>query len=267
MFFGFVSLWGYISAENKKSENYEVILKSASATEDYYEAILTDPTRADAYSQLNKFLTDDFALSKEEGQQLLKLQIGLDNKKASGFSENINVLEQLKKEDPEGYQRVCYEIGQSFLFYYDVKVDRDRYSNASKWFEEAKGSYPIAEIYCDISNCLELINQYNGSKIKQTEKMYEEYGKLWNMISELKTKADEFDSVDSKLQVWNEIDGMINTNIAPFLEVTTQEAMKELLNKISSDAGKVNKSVLEEDIKALQTSITETIKKIDSAKA
>ena len=265
--FGFVSLWGYISAENKKSENYEVILKSASATEDYYEAILTDPTRADAYSQLNKFLTDDFALSKEEGQQLLKLQIGLDNKKASGFSENINVLEQLKKEDPEGYQRVCYEIGQSFLFYYDVKVDRDRYSNASKWFEEAKGSYPIAEIYCDISNCLELINQYNGSKIKQTEKMYEEYGKLWNMISELKTKADEFDSVDSKLQVWNEIDGMINTNIAPFLEVTTQEAMKELLNKISSDAGKVNKSVLEEDNKALQTSITETIKKIDSAKA
>ena len=265
--FGFVSLWGYISAENKKSENYEVILKSASATEDYYEAILTDPTRADAYSQLNKFLTDDFALSKEEGQQLLKLQIGLDNKKASGFSENINVLDQLKKEDPEGYQRVCYEIGQSFLFYYDVKVDRDRYSNASKWFEEAKGSYPIAEIYCDISNCLELINQYNGSKIKQTEKMYEEYGKLWNMISELKTKADEFDSVDSKLQVWNEIDGMINTNIAPFLEVTTQEAMKDLLNKISSDAGKVNKSVLEEDIKALQTSISETIKKIDSAKA
>lgn len=265
--FGFVSLWGYISAEHKKSENYEVILKSASATEDYYEAILTDPTRADAYSQLNKFLTDDFALSKEEGQQLLKLQIGLDNKKASGFSENINVLEQLKKEDPEGYQRVCYEIGQSFLFYYDVKVDRDRYSNASKWFEEAKGSYPIAEIYCDISNCLELINQYNGSKIKQTEKMYEEYSKLWNMISELRTKADEFDSVDSKLQVWNEIDGMINTNIAPFLEVTTQETMKELLNKISSDAGKVNKSVLEEDIKALQTSITETIKKIDSAKA
>ena len=265
--FALVSLWGYVSAENKKSENYEVILKSASATEDYYDAILTDPTRSQAYSQLNKFLTDDFALSKEEGQQLLKLQIGLDNKNASGFSESVNVLEQLKKEDTEGYQKVCYEIGQSFLFYYDVKVDRDRYSNASTWFEEAKDSYPIAEIYCDISNCLELINQYNGSKIKQTEKMYEEYGKLWNMISELKTKADEFDSVDSKLQVWNEIDGINNTNIAPFLEVTTQEAMKELLNQISSDAGKVNKSVLEEDINALQTSITETIKKIDSAKA
>ena len=265
LIFGGVSLWGYISAENKKSENYEVILKSAATTEDYYKAILTDPTRSEAYTQLNKFLTDDFALSKEEGQQLLKLQIGLDNKKASGFSESVNVLARLKEEDPKGYQNVCYEIGQSFLFYYDATVDRDRYSNASTWFEEAKASFPIAGIYCDISNCLELINQYNGSKIKQTEKMYEEYGKLWTMISELKTNADGFDSVDSKLQVWNEMDGMIKANISPFLEVTTQEDMKELLNEISSDADQVNKSVLAEDIQALQTSIAETIKKIDSA--
>ena len=184
----------------------------------------------------------------------------------SGFSENVEVLKQLRNEDPQGYQDVCYEIGQSFLFYYDVKVDRDRYSNASKWFANAKESYPIAGIYCDISDCLELINQYNGSKNKQTEKMYQEYTRLWEMIAGLKTKADEFDSVDSKLQVWNEIDGMINTNIAPFLEVTTQEAMIELLNQISSDAGEVNKSVLEEDIKALQSSISETIKKIQSAK-
>lgn len=264
--FGLVSVWGYFSAENKKSENYEVILKSAQSTADYYEAILTDPTRVDAYSQLNKFLTDDFALSKEEGQQLLKLQIGLDQKNMSGFSENVEVLKRLRNEDPQGYQDVCYEIGQSFLFYYDVKVDRDRYSNASKWFADAKDSYPIAGIYCDISDCLELINQYNGSKIKQTEKMYQEYARLWEMIADLKTKADEFDSVDSKLQVWNEIDGMINTNIAPFLEVTTQEAMIDLLNQISSDAGEVNKSVLEEDIKALQSSISETIKKIQSAK-
>ena len=264
--FGMTSVWGYVSAENKKSENYEVILKSASSTEEYYDAIITDPARVDAYTQLNKFLTDDFALSKEEGQQLLKLQIGLDSQKASGFSENINVLEELKNEDLNGYRKICYEIGQSFLFYYDAKLDRDRYANAAKWFEEAKENYPIAGIYCDILDCLELINQYNGSKIKQTEKMYEEYERLWNMITELKIKADEFDSVDSKLQVWNEIDGMINTNIAPFLEVTTQEEMKNLLENIYSDAGKVSKSVLKEDIEKLQKSITETIKKIDSAK-
>ncbi len=266
MVFGATSVWGYISAENKKSENYEVILKSAETTEDYYEAILVDSTKSDAYIQLNKFLASDFNLTKEEGKQLLKLQIGLDEENASGFSENREVLEELKATNANEYMDVCYEIGQSFLFYYDVNIDKDRYSNAAKWFEESKKKYPIAEIYCDISNCLELINQYNGSKIKQTEKMYEEYEKLWNMISDLKTRADEFDSVDSKLQVWNEIDGMINTNIAPFLEVTTQQSMIDLLNKINEDASNVKKSVLKEDIKALQVSINETVKKISSAK-
>ncbi len=265
--FAATSAWGYVSAEQTKSANYEVILKGADSTEAFYEAILTDPSRGDAYSQLNKFLINDFALSQEEGRQLLKLQIGLDQVNNSGFSENVDVLEQLRQTDPEAYRELCYEIGQSFLFYYEVKVDRDRYSNAAKWFAEAKEQYPIAGIYCDIADCLELINQYNGSKIKQTEKMYEQYEELWNMISQLKVKADEFDSVDSKLQVWNEMDGMINTNIAPFLEITTQQSMIDLLNAVYEDAGKVNKSVLEEDVKKLQSSITETIKKIESAQA
>jgi len=263
--FGATSAWGYVSAENKKSENYGEILKTASGTQDYYEAIITDIKRSDAYLQLNKYLTDDFALSKEEGQQLLKLQIGLDKKNAGGFSERVDALEELKNANPEGYKQVCYEIGQSFLFYYDVNVDRDRYSNAAKWFEEAKEQYPIAGIYCDISNCLELINQYNGSKIKQTEKMYEEYENLWKMIGELKSKADEFDSVDSKLQVWNEIDSMINANVAPFLEVTEKEPLITLLTEISNEAGEVKKSVIEEDINNLQNSIAETVKKINSA--
>lgn len=262
---GATSAWGYVSAENKKSENYGEILKTASETQDYYEAIITDTRRSEAYLQLNKYLTDDFALSKEEGQQLLKLQIGLDKKNAGGFSEKVDALEELKSSNPDGYKEVCYEIGQSFLFYYDVNVDRDRYSNAAKWFEEAKDEYQIAGIYCDISNCLELINQYNGSKIKQTEKMYEEYEKLWKMIGELKIKADEFDSVDSKLQVWNEIDSMINTNVAPFLEVAEKEALTTLLTEISNEAAQVKKSVIEEDINNLQNSIAETIKKIDSA--
>ncbi len=265
LLFTATSIWGYVSAENKKSENYGVILKTAESTDEYYEAILTDPSREEAYLQLNKFLIDDFALSKDEGQQLIKLQIGLDEKNTSGFSQSVDVLNILKNENSDGYMDVCYEIGQSFLFYYDATLDRDRYSNASIWFNEAKPKYEIAEIYCDISSCLELINQYNGSKIKQTEKMYDEYTKLWGMVSKLKAKADEFDEIDSKIQVWNEIDGMINSNINQFLEVTTPQDMVNLLKEIKEDAGKVNKSVLDEDIKALQSSLDKTIAKINSA--
>ncbi len=260
------SVWGYFSAEKKKSENYDVILKSASSAEDYYEAILTDPTRTDAYEQLNDFLIDDFSLTKAEGQQLLQLVAGLDQKNARGFSEHVDVLGELKAVDPQGYQDVCYRIGESFLFHYEAAVDRDRYMNAAKWFKEAREQYAIAGIYCDIAECLELINQYNGAKIKQTEKMYEEYGHLWQMIMALKERADTFDSIDSKMQVWNEINHMADQKTAQFLEVTSAEEMISLLQGVSEDAGQVTVSVLQEDIRSLRESIDGTIRKIETAK-
>lgn len=260
------SVWGYFSAEKKKSENYDVILKSASSAEDYYEAILTDPTRTDAYEQLNDFLIDDFSLTKAEGQQLLQLVAGLDQKNARGFSEHVDVLGELKAVDPQGYQDVCYRIGESFLFHYEAAVDRDRYMNAAKWFKEAREQYAIAGIYCDIAECLELINQYNGAKIKQTEKMYEEYGHLWQMIVALKERADTFDSIDSKMQVWNEINHMADQKTAQFLEVTSAEEMISLLQEVSEDADQVTVSVLQEDIRSLRESIDGTIRKIETAK-
>ena len=127
-----------------------------------------------------------------------------------------------------------------------------------------KEDYPIAGIYCDIADCMELINQYNGAKVKQTEKMYEEYGRLWEMVGELKDKADEFGSVDAKLQVWNEINRMINERAVQFLEVATAEELQQVLNSISEEAGAVQESVISEDIQKLQDAIRETQKKLDS---
>ena len=175
-------------------------------------------------------------------------------------------MRELKSDNVEGYKDVCYQIGESLLFYYDVNTERDRYYNAAIWFEDAKSKYPIAGIYCDISECLELINQYNGAKIKQTEKMYEEYEKLWGMITQLKDRADTFESLDSKLQVWNEINEMINLNVAQFLEITSKDELTELLKKIYDESDKVDKSVIQKDIDELKDNISETIKRINSAK-
>ena len=260
-----VSIWGYISAENKKSENYDIILKRAENAEDYYEAILTDPVRTDAYLGLNDLLINDFVLTREEGQTLQQLRLGLDQKNAKGFYDSVDVLGKLKNSNPKGYEEVCYQFGESFMFYYDVNTDYDRYVNAEKWFAEvSKEDYPIAGIYCDIADCMELINQYNGAKVKQTEKMYEEYGRLWEMVGELKEKADEFGSVDAKLQVWNEINRMINERAVQFLEVATAEELQQVLNSISEEAGAVQESVISEDIQKLQDAIRETQKKLDS---
>ncbi len=262
---GATSVWGYVSAEKKKSENYYEILKVAENTEDYYEAILTNPTQKDAYIQLNDFLMKDYNLTLEEGQQLKQLQIGLDSKNGSGFSERVDVLAELREADESAYIDVCYAIGESFLFSYDVSMDLDRYANAASWFENTKKKYPIAEIYCDMADCLEAINQYGGAKIKQREKMYEQYKVLWKKIKDLEEKTAKSEGIDSKLQVWNEINNMICHNVSQFVEIADVEEIKSLLEKIRQSADKETKSVVKEDIEILEKEISETLKKVASA--
>lgn len=264
--FGAASLWGYLSGEQKKTENYDLMLRSASTAQDCYDAILTDPSRSEAYEQLADLLTQDHVLTGEEGQQLLKLQAGLDEEKSNGFSERVDVLKTLKEKNPDGYQEVCYRIGESFLFYYDTADDRDSYTKAAKWLSEATEKYPVAEIYCSIASCMDTIDQYNGAKIKQTEKMYEEYERLWGMLRELKAQADRFDSVDSRLEVWTKINRLIDRNAAQFLEVADADQLTGLLREISDEAGTVKLSVLQDTVRQLQDEIAATIRRVETSK-
>ena len=269
--FGVTSIWGYMSAESKKSENYDVILKNASETADYYEAILTDPTRTEAYLSLNDFLSSDYMLSKDEGKELLKLKAGLDQKSATGFSENVDVLKDLKNENPTGYDEVCFAIGWNFLSYYDTDIDRDRYSNASKWFSEIKDNEndngAIAAIFYDISECTNKINQLRGGKVIQTQELNKQRENLWAMLKDLKTKSDGY-AEDYKLQVWIEIDGLINNNIGDFLEVATPEDMIKILNEINNSVAKIkgsNPDIIDL-INELKESTAQTIARIETAK-
>lgn len=264
--FGAASLWGYLSGEQKKTENYDLMLRSASTAQDCYDAILTDPSRSEAYEQLASLLTQDHVLTGEEGQQLLKLQAGLDEEKSNGFSERVDVLKTLKEKNPDGYQEVCYRIGESFLFYYDTADDRDSYTKAAKWLSETTEKYPVAEIYCSIASCMDTIDQYNGAKIKQTEKMYEEYERLWGMLRELKAQADGFDSVDSRLEVWTKINRLIDRNAAQFLEVADADQLTGLLREISDEAGTVKLSVLQDTVRQLQDEIAATIRRVETSK-
>lgn len=264
--FGAASLWGYLSGEQKKTENYDLMLRSASTAQDCYDAILTDPSRSEAYEQLASLLTQDHVLTGEEGQQLLKLQAGLDEEKSNGFSERVDVLKTLKEKNPDGYQEVCYRIGESFLFYYDTADDRDSYTKAAKWLSEATEKHPVAEIYCSIASCMDMIDQYNGAKIKQTEKMYEEYERLWGMLRELKAQADRFDSVDSRLEVWTKINRLIDRNAAQFLEVADADQIAGLLQEISDEAGTVKLSVLQDTVRQLQDEIAATIRRVETSK-
>lgn len=81
-----------------------------------------------------------------------------------------------------------------------------------------------------------MISQYDGAKIQQTEKTYEEYKKLWKQINGLYAKSEDFDSVDAKIQVWNEIDE--TTVLAAPTEVLQDETI--VLEDITEKLQKTN---------------------------
>ena len=268
--FGLTSIWGYISAEQKKGENYDQILLEAESVEDYYEAIMTDPTRTEAYLQLNEFLTSDYVLTKEEGKQIQKLLAGFDQAGAGGFIQTIDAMAELKEADPTGYDEVCFNIGWSLLSYYDTGIDRDRYANAAKWFQYMRDNGTengsIAAIFCDISQCTTKINELHGSKVIQTQALKEQRENLWQMLQNLKTKAEGYDT-DYKLQVWIEIDALVDGNISDFLEVTDPGTLIALLQEIQNGAGAIENSSpdIQNLVKQLQASTAETISRVQTA--
>ena len=267
--FAAVSVFGYISAENKKSENYDEILKNASSVDDYYQAVLTDPTRTEAYLALNEFLASDYQITREEGSQLLQLQAGLNQKDKTGFSKDVNVLSQLKSSDKSGYDKVCFNIGWNFLSYYQSE-DRDRYSYAAKWFKEIKDNTDndgtIAAIFYDISECTTKINQLRGGKVIQTQELNTQRENLWKMIKDLKTKSDKYDE-DFKLQAWIEIDNLIDNNITDFLEVAKPNEIIDVLKEINQNVSKFSGSNpdIKKLIEQLKDSTSQTIARVETA--
>ncbi len=267
--FAAMSVWGYFAAENKKSENYDYILLNASSASDYYEAIVTDTSRTEAYlgSDDNKglieFLISDGELTSEESSVLNKLKGGLEKTDMWGYSTTINVLDELKENDPEGYGEVCYQIGEAYMFYYKVGVEKDKYATAANWFQYAKEQHSVAKMYCDISTCLQNISKF--SKAEQYANLYKEYETLWGQVQTLRTDAAEYDD-DLKLRVWNEIVDMIRNNAKEFCEVSSQDEIISLLDSIKTNSSQITNTFLQESISSLMGNIETTKTKIQSVK-
>lgn len=272
LLFAGASVWGYLSAEKQRTADYDFILAEAANESDpttalnrYYEAITTDPTRTDAYLGNDDFggmidyLTRDGELTVNESSWLSRLKAGLDQKGSSGYSSTVDVLAELRAADPSGYEQVCYEIGEAYLFYYSVPVEKDRYAAAATWFQYARERFPIADMYCQISACLQNIAKYEKSE--QHAKLYEEYQSLWSQILKLKTDANDFDD-DLKLRIWNEITNMIQNNAKAFCEVTPPEEILAAIDEISADSEKITNTFLEKSVSTLRENIAATTNKI-----
>ena len=267
---GITSIWGYLSAEQKKSEDYDQILLKAESAEDYYKAIETDPTRTEAYLQLNEFLTVDYVLTAAEGKQIQKILAGFDKAGFGGFIQTIDAMAELKAANPAGYDEVCFNIGWSLLSYYDTGIDRVRYENAAKWFSYMRDNGTengnIAAIFCDISHCAIKINELRDGHVIQTQALKELRENLWQMLQDLHAKAKSYET-DYRLQVWIEIDTLIDGNISDFLAVTDPTALINLLQEIQNGAAAIDDSSpdIQKLVQQLQASTAETISRIQTA--
>lgn len=267
--FGCVAIWGNASAENVKSKNYSYILSNAKSLDDYYNAILTDPSKTDAYIELVNYLRTD-TLTKEEADGLNQLQAGLDRKNSNGYSETVNVLEELKEKNYDGYIDVCYEFGNAFLFSSDTTNDRERYVNASKWFSEAKNKYEMASIFCDIASCLQLIDQNHQSTMVQKGKELQEYKNLWDKLTKLESKINGLgktpEESDTKINVINSITNIIYNNANGFVNAIKNNGLSyndinTLLSDMNSSLADIDDSIYKEQKQQVSAIISDTMEK------
>lgn len=267
--FGCVAIWGNASAENVKSKNYSYILSNAKSLDDYYNAILTDPSKTDAYIELVNYLRTD-TLTKEEADGLNQLQAGLDRKNSNGYSETVNVLEELKEKNYDGYIDVCYEFGNAFLFSSDTTNDRERYVNASKWFSEAKNKYEMASIFCDIASCLQLIDQNHQSTMVQKGKELQEYKNLWDKLTKLESKINGLgktpEESDTKINIINSITNIIYNNANGFVNAIKNNGLSyneinTLLNDMNSSLVNIDDSIYKEQKQQVSAMISDTMEK------
>lgn len=259
------SLWGYLSAEQKKSENYQVILTRASdatLTEEesisyYLSAIATQPEDTRAYLELVERMLLEDGLSKTEAAVFTQLQAGVDETNMAGYSSTIYPLERLKASNPSGYAQVCYEIGNAY--WYDYEVESERSIIASDWFAESKDYNETAGIYCEIGECQQQIKKYAGQE--RTQKMYETYGQLWQKLAQL-AEAVKQEEDETKLLVWPEVVSSISDKAQYFLKTASKDDLYRVLDDIEEQSGKLAKQTefteIRQSIEHLTTQIEDT---------
>lgn len=254
--FAQTSMFGYILAENKKSENYDVQVEKANnpnISQDeridfYINAIKIEPAKTEAYlKMIEMFISESETFHKSEAATIIQLKAGVEKENSIGFLETIYPFEELKKNNPDGYAEVCNEIG--FAYWYDYEVESDRKFLAVDWFGEAKDKYSIAKIYCDIGENQRIIKKYENET--RLNDMNNAYKILWSNLKNLREESESLNEIDIKILIWNEIINIIYEKASYFLENTSRSDMGQLLSLVQSDVTALKDKNCSENIRNL----------------
>lgn len=270
-----IALLGYRAAENDKNNNYDIKLvlardrqnSKSESIKHYIEAIKIDQTYPDAYLGLLELFIEsegeNGSFSRDEANIITQLQAGIDVE-TKDSTKTIFPFEILKNENPSGYSRICYELGMAY--WYDYEIEMDRYIFAKEWLSEVTDEYPIAQIYCDISDIQSQINKY--TRQNRTEQVYETYKSLWDLLVMLKEEISQTEDNDIKYVAWSYLIGTTSQKAGYFAVNISKDEMILFLEGIKGEAVALQDSTKYEDIKnnieGLLVQIEEAINRIDS---
>ncbi|MBQ7120850.1 MAG: serine/threonine protein kinase [Clostridia bacterium] len=167
--FAAVSVWGFISAENAKNDDYEASLDIAKASQSwsescgaYLEAISVSPEREDAYLKMIDLFKESESdigefFSEAESSRWNEIETMVLDESVFGGQSSLKPLNVLQSENSSGYIKICKEIGLLYWYYY--QKDSDRYKKAADWFEKVKDLDADANIMYDIAKAIPQIEE------------------------------------------------------------------------------------------------------------
>ena len=221
-----VSLFGYISAQNRKAEDIDTYLSVANnetntreqRKEAYFKAISLEPSDERFYNGLlDLYVSTDEAGNSEKNSLSIIEVTDLD--RLSVANENgVQPLSEFQKANKEAYEKFCMDTGISCWYYYDSSTKAE--SKASEWFrryldsvgETDSDEVKFINIYYSIGQCR---NEQTARKAELKTKCEE----LWKLINNLYSVCEQSDDEEAVALGCKEIITEIDNNCASFVEL------------------------------------------------
>lgn len=229
--------------------------------EAYEQAIHLKPSVAEGYIELlnRVFLMPEengtINFEQEEDEYLRRLL----NTKISGTS----TYEQVLKEHPEDYDRLAYELGLAYYYYYETDGNK---SYAVKWLHAAAASDTLPSSCQERARRLGTIAEYYTQLgvLDKTGDKTTSYLDYWRDLTELtEGNLTELDNAVTALRMYQELACQIYTRTQEFYRAgVTEEEMEKQLDAIQehlqSDFDHVDWTMW--GLEQMRTSLTELLK-------
>ncbi len=135
-----LSCFSSIRAVDLRKENYQFCIQMASNQEGeekvelLKKAISMNPREEEGYLKLLEVFLEDDNFSREEDISFREILNETNGKKET--------YEMIIKENQTGYEKLTYEIGTAYFFFYEENGNKER---SLKWFEIAKQAESLTE--------------------------------------------------------------------------------------------------------------------------